>query len=317
MAEQIIINEVGLRDGLQNQARLVPTAGKLALAQSLIQAGLRHLETASFVHPRLVPQMADAAEVTAGLPQDPRLHYMALVPNLKGYERARAAGYRKVAVVLATTDTFNRRNLNMSRAQVEAVCREVMAQARADGVAVRAYLSGALACPYEGKTPVSLVHEMSDRLLSDGAAELSISDTIGAGNPAQIKAILQPLVATHGAAVFNLHLHDTRGQALAMAWAGVECGIRNFDASIGGLGGCPFAPGASGNVATEDLVYLLSEAGFDTGIDWRALEAPVRLAEELTGQRLGGRILQWQRSQTERTCQGLPEALQDQAPPQQ
>ncbi len=305
MPEQIIINEVGLRDGLQNQARLVSTAGKLALAQSLIDAGLRYLETASFVHPKLVPQMADAAELTAALPAQAGLHYMALVPNLKGYERARAAGYRKVSVVLATTDTFNQRNLNMSRAQAEAVCREVMVQAGADGVAVRAYLSGARACPFEGKTAVSLAQQISDRLLSYGAAEVSISDTIGAGNPAQIKAILQPLVAAHGAAAFNLHLHDTRGQALAMAWAGVECGIRNFDASIGGLGGCPFAPGASGNVATEDLVYMLSEAGFDTGIDWRALEAPVRLAEELTGQPLGGRILQWQRSQALRACQSL------------
>lgn len=303
MTEAVIINEVGLRDGLQNQPQFVPTAGKLALAEALLRAGVRHLEAVSFVHPKAVPQMADAAEVTAGLPRRADLHYMALVPNLKGYERARAEGYRKVAVVLATTDTFNLRNLNMSRDQAEAACRDVIAQASKDGVAVRAYVSGALACPYDGPTPVATTQAVTERLLAYGAAEISIADTIGAGNPRQIEAILQPLVRDHGPGHFNLHLHDTRGQALAMAWAGVHCGIRNFDASVGGLGGCPFAPGASGNVATEDLVYMLTEAGFDTGIDWRALEEAVTLAESLTGQTLGGRLFQWQRTQRARACQ--------------
>lgn len=309
MGQSIIINEVGLRDGLQNQAQIVSTEGKLTLANALIAAGVRHLETASFVHPKAVPQMADAAEFTAVLPHRPHLHYMALVPNLKGYERAKAAGYRKVAVVLASTDTFNLKNIKMTRHDAELACREVINAAKADGIVVRAYISGALACPYEGKTKTTVTQALSERMLEAGAVEISISDTIGAGNPGQIEEILRPLVRAHGPDRFNLHLHDTRGTALAMAWAGIECGIRNFDSSIGGLGGCPFAPGASGNVATEDLVYMLSEAGFDCGIDWQALRPAVALAGELTGQKLGGRILQWLETQEARDCKAIPEQV--------
>jgi len=307
MTESIIINEVGLRDGLQNQPLFVATADKLRLAEALIAAGVRYIEAASFVHPRAVPQMADGAELSALLPQRSHLHYMALVPNLKGYERARAAGYKKVAVVLASTDTFNLKNIKMTRHEAELACREVIAAARRDGIVVRAYISGACACPYDGPTRVNVVQALSERMLEAGATEISISDTIGAGNPRQIENILTPLVKAHGAEHYNLHLHDTRGQALAMAWAGIECGVRNFDASIGGLGGCPFAPGASGNVATEDLVYMLNEAGFDTGIDWKALRPAVALAEELTGQQLGGRVFQWMRSQELRACAPVPE----------
>jgi hydroxymethylglutaryl-CoA lyase len=305
MNDLVRVTEVGLRDGLQNQPHPVSTAGKLELANALIRAGVRHIEAVSFVHPKAVPQMADAAEVTAGLPffggGDKGIDYMALVPNLKGYERARAAGYQKVAVVLATTDTFNQRNLRMSRDEAEAACREVMAQARADGVYVRAYLSGACACPYDGLTPVSVVHELSERLLTAGANEVAISDTVGAGNPRQIRDILDPLVRAHGATPFNLHLHDTRGMALAMVWAGLEAGVRHFDASIGGLGGCPFAPGASGNLATEDLVYLLHGAGFSTGIDLDHLYDAVAVAEAITQQTLGGHYSRWRRSQERRT----------------
>lgn len=302
MSEKIIINEVGLRDGLQNQANHVSTEGKLQLAEALLKAGLKHLEAVSFVHPKAVPQMADAVEVTAGLTQKDTIDYTALVPNLKGYERARENGYKKVALVLSTTDTFNLRNLKMTRDETEAVCRDVIKQARADGIAVRAYVSGALACPYDGVIPVETTIMLVERMLEAGAVEISIADTIGAGNPRQLEQILNPLVKTYGTAPFNLHLHDTRGQGLAMAWAGINCGIRNFDASIGGLGGCPFAPGASGNVATEDLVYMLEQAGFDTGMNWNALVEAVSVAESITGQKLGGKILQWQRSQELRAC---------------
>lgn len=297
---KVRITEVGLRDGLQNQPHPVSTGGKLRLAKALIDAGVRHLETASFVHPKAVPQMADAAEVTAGLPARADMDYMALVPNLKGYERARAAGYRHVAVVLASTDTFNLRNIRMTRDEAEAACREVIRRAKDDGVAVRAYISGAMACPYDGVTPVHVVHELSERMIAAGATDIAISDTTGAGNPRQVTDILTPLVAAHGADLFSLHLHDTRGTALANAWAGIECGIRHFDASIGGLGGCPFAPGASGNVATEDLVSLLHDSGFGTGIDLEGLYAAVAVAEDVTAQALGGRILQWRRSQERR-----------------
>lgn len=304
MSDTVRLTEVGLRDGLQNQPRPVSTEGKLRLARALVAAGLRQIEATSFVHPKAVPQMADAAEVTAGLPQDSGLDYMALVPNLKGYVRARDAGYRRVAVVLASTDSFNLRNLNMTRAETEAVCRDVIAAARADGVAVRAYISGALACPYDGATPVAVTVDLCERMLAAGAADIAISDTIGAGNPRQIQQILAPLLRAHDATLFSLHLHDTRGTALAMAWAGLECGVRHFDASIGGLGGCPFAPGASGNVATEDLVHLFHGAGLDTGIDLDRLCAAVSVAEEITGQVLGGRYTQWRRSQERRVSAG-------------
>ncbi|WP_290580752.1 hydroxymethylglutaryl-CoA lyase [Ketobacter sp.] len=300
MRERIYINEVGLRDGLQNQPNPVSTQAKLEMAQALLDAGVEYLEAVAFVHPKAVPQMADAAEVLAGLAQIPLkkdVEISALVPNMRGYERARANGVNSVAVVVASTDTFNLRNLNMTTAKATDVCREVIQQARADGVKVRGYVSGALSCPYDGKTPVDVVHRMCAEMIEFGADEISIGDTIGAGNPQQINDILGPLVQQFGPERFNLHLHDTRGQALAMAWAGITQGVRRFDSSIGGLGGCPFAPGASGNVATEDLVYMLEEAGFDTGIDIAKLRVAVQAAERATGQALGGRILQWMKSQ--------------------
>ena len=297
MGEHILITEVGLRDGLQNQPIPVSTSDKLALAAALIDAGVSQLEAVSFVHPKAVPQMADAVDVLAGLPRPEGLSVTALVPNMKGYERARENGVRQVGVVVSTTDTFNLRNINMTRDQAMATCLEIIRQARQDGVVVRAYVSGACACPYDGTTPVDTVQRMAEALLEGGAHEISIADTIGAGNPRQIRDILRPLVSHYGAEVFNLHLHDTRGMALAMAWSGIECGIRKFDSSIGGLGGCPFAPGASGNVATEDLVYMLEAAGFNTGIRLEALRPAVELAEAFTQKTLGGRIITWMRSQ--------------------
>lgn len=297
MGEQVQITEVGLRDGLQNQPIPVSTADKLALAGALIEAGVTQLEAVSFVHPKAVPQMADAVEVLGGLPRTSSLCVTALVPNRKGYERARENGVRQVGVVVSTTDTFNLRNINMTREQAMTTCLEIIRQARQDGITVRAYVSGACACPYEGMTPVDTVHQMAETLLEGGAHEISIADTIGAGNPRQIRDILRPLIAHYGADVFNLHLHDTRGMALAMAWSGIECGIRKFDSSVGGLGGCPFAPGASGNVATEDLVYMLESSGFNTGIRLEALRPAVELAERFTQKTLGGRIITWMRSQ--------------------
>lgn len=306
MSEPVYINEVGLRDGLQNQPNPVSTAAKLQMASALVEAGIRQIEAVSFVHPKLVPQMADAVEVLAGLKAYPHLHIAALVPNMKGYERAREQGVQSVAVVLASTDTFNQRNLNMSRAQTQEVCTAVIQRARADGLFVRAYISGAFSCPYDGKTPVDLTQQLSADMLAAGADEISVADTIGAGNPRQVRDILRPLVQQFGADRFNLHLHDTRGMALAMAWAGIEEGVRRFDSSIGGLGGCPFAPGASGNVATEDLVYLLEEAGFSTGIDMQGLRKAVQAAQVATGQHLGGRILKWLQSQELRAAQNRP-----------
>ena len=306
MSDNIYINEVGLRDGLQNQPNPVSTESKLQMAAALVEAGIRQIEAVSFVHPKLVPQMADAVDVLAGLARYPDLQIAGLVPNMKGYERAREQGVTSIGVVLASTDSFNQRNLNMSLAQTQATCEQVIAQARADGVFVRAYISGAFSCPYDGKTPVDVVHRLTEDMIKAGADEISIADTIGAGNPQQVRDILDPLIQQYGADIFNLHLHDTRGLALAMAWSGIMAGVRRFDSSIGGLGGCPFAPGASGNVATEDLVYMCEEAGFHTGIDMQGLRNAVKVAELATGQHLGGRILKWMQSQDIRAAQNQP-----------
>lgn len=297
MNEKVFINEVGLRDGLQNQPNPVSTAAKLNMARTLIDAGVRQLEAVSFVHPKAVPQMADAVDVLAGLPKRDDLQIAALVPNMKGYERAREQGVNSVAVVLSSTDTFNQRNLNMPLAQAMDTCKQVIQRAKDEGVFTRIYLSGACACPYDGRTPPDVMHRLAQDVIEAGVDEVSIADTIGSGTPQQIVDIVAPLVQQFGADRFNLHLHDTRGQALAMAWAGITQGIRRFDSSIGGLGGCPFAPGASGNVATEDLVYMLEESGFDTGIDLNSLRAAVKAAEEATGQSLGGSIIRWMISQ--------------------
>ncbi len=297
MKETVIITEVGLRDGLQNQPNPVSTDQKIQMALALIEAGVTHLEAASFVHPKAVPQMADSAEVLSRLPERTDLTVSALVPNMKGYQRAKDCGVSHIGVVLASTDSFNLKNLNMTLAETQAVCEQVIAQAKADQIKTRAFISGAFACPYDGKTPIDIVHKLTEAMIAAGADEISIADTIGAGNPQQVIDIMKPLIAQYGADLFNLHLHDTRGQALAMAWAGIEQGVRRFDSSIGGLGGCPFAPGATGNVATEDLVYMLQESGFDTGIDINKLKPAVAAAEQATGQSLGGNIIRWMKSQ--------------------
>ena len=267
MKERVIINEVGLRDGLQNQPQHVSTADKARMAELLVAAGLRYLEPVSFVSPKAVPQMADAAELTRQLPQGEGLHYTALVPNLRGYQLARDNGYRTVALVLSTTDTFNQRNLNMTLAQAIDSCRSIIEAARADGIATRTYISGAFSCPYDGLTPVDVTLDLSRQMIDAGSEEIAIADTIGAGNPQQMKDIMAPLIQQYGAERFFVHLHDTRGLATAMAWAACDLGVRKFDASVGGLGGCPFAPRATGNVATEDLLFVLDRSHVATGID--------------------------------------------------
>ena len=300
MKEQVIINEVGLRDGLQNQPKQVSTDTKARLAQALVAAGVRYLEPVSFVHPKAVPQMADAAALTQLLPRRDDLHYTALIPNLRGYQLAKENGYPTVGLVLSTTDTFNQRNLNMSLAQAIESCEAIIAAARQDGIATRTYISGAFACPYDGTTPVDVTLELTRRMIDAGSDEIAIADTIGAGHPQQMKDIMQPLIQEYGAERFFVHLHDTRGLAQALAWTACDLGVRKFDASIGGLGGCPFAPGATGNVATEDLVYMLEACGFDTGISVEGLRAAVSIAAEATEQPLGGRILRWVESQEAR-----------------
>ncbi len=296
MAERILITDVAMRDGLQMQPRQVATVGKLRLAEALLSAGVRSLEAASFVSPKAVPQMADGADVFAGLPHRSDIEYWALVPNARGYDRARESGARHIAMVLAVTDAFNTANINKTVADSAAEYEGLLERCRAEGVASRVYLSAALVCPYDGPTPAEAVLPWVERMLDAGAGDIAIADTIGAANPAQVRALISALVERWGADRFSLHLHDTQAMALTNAWAAADLGIRHFDGSVGGLGGCPFAPGAAGNVATEDLVHLFQSAGYETGIDIAGLYRAVAIAVELTGASLGGRITKWWRS---------------------
>ena len=302
MTERIIINEVGLRDGLQNQPRHVDTAHKLALLTALLEAGIRHVEATSFVSPKAVPQMADAAEIMAQLPDRARIDYSVLVPNVRGYERARAADARSLAVTLSCTETMNRRNINMSLAQAEAACAEVMRRTAAEGVIGRTYLSVAFVCPYEGAVDREVVIRLAAAMFASGAREVIVADTIGAAHPMQVADLVGVLARRHGPEALCGHFHDTKGLALANCYAAYEQGVRKFDASVGGLGGCPFAPGAAGNVATEDLVNMFESAGCPTGIDLEKLPAAVAVAEHCVGRELGGRWLAWRRTQDARSA---------------
>ncbi|MFK7913483.1 MAG: hydroxymethylglutaryl-CoA lyase [Pseudomonadales bacterium] len=294
--EQVIINDVGPRDGLQNDPANVSPADRAGLINQLVGAGVPAIEIASFVSPKAVPKMAGADEVVRNLDLA-RADFSALIPNLKGYEMARSAGVRSMAVVLSATDTMNLKNINMDLQTTLAVCTEVVQQARKDGLNPRAYVSVAVECPYEGAVPDARVESLAQAMFDAGANEVIVADTIGAANPAQVKALFNRMVSAFGSERLSAHFHDTRALALANAWQALECGIRKFDASIGGLGGCPFAPGAAGNLATEDLVSLLHQAGFATGIDQNKLLEVVANLRQLVGHDLGGRSLPWQLNQ--------------------
>lgn len=293
MNDAVLINEVGLRDGLQSQPVMVGCTDKLRLAEALVAAGVRRLEATSFVSPKAVPQMADADELFPRLPQPDLVAYSALVPNRRGLERARKAGVGEIAVVLAATDTMNRRNINMSLAEAHAASADTVRVAVAGGVRAKAYIAVAFECPFEGAVDRQRVLELAESMLAAGAHEIVVADTIGAAAPAAVTGLFRDCVAQFGAQHLAAHFHDTRAMAMANAWAALEQGIRNFDASVGGLGGCPFAPGAAGNAATEDLVVMFEQCGCGTGIDLERLRAAVDLAGELTGRVLGGRTTPW------------------------
>ena len=292
MADKVIVNDVGPRDGLQNQPWVLTPDQRLQLIAALVAAKLKHIEFGSFVSPKAVPAMAGTDTLAAQLPTGD-IEFTALIPNRKGYELALQAGVRSMALVVAASDTMNQKNIRMDTEAAMAVCAEVLAQGRADGVAVQAYVATAWECPFQGATDPARVSQLTTQLLSAGSSQVVIADTIGAAHPEQVKRLMQRLVAENGAGVLACHFHDTRAMGLANAYAALEAGIRRFDASIGGLGGCPFAPGATGNVATEDLVMMLELMGYDTGIDIDALLLAARLAGELTGTATGGRALPW------------------------
>jgi len=310
MTDRIYITDVAPRDGLQNQQLPVSTESKLALIGLLEAAGLRSVEATSFVSPKAVPQMADAGElVPAVAARWPRLRTSVLVPNLKGLERAHAAGAREIAVVLSATETMNARNINMGLAQATEVSEQTLAAAQALGLRTRAYVAVAFDCPFEGETPLPEVLRLAARMHAAGAGEVVIADTIGSASPGQVKerfAALREVVPIDRLAV---HLHDTRGMGAANAWAALEAGVRRFDASVGGIGGCPFAPGAAGNLATEDLVLLAERSGFATGVSLQGLLDAIDFAQTLLQRPLGGRSIAWlRREQARRQAQAAEPA---------
>jgi hydroxymethylglutaryl-CoA lyase len=269
--QRVRIVEVGPRDGLQNEKQVVPTATKLELIERLGRTGLTAIEATSFVSPKWVPQMADAAEVMTRLARRPGVAYPVLTPNLKGFEAALAAGATEVAVFGAASESFSRKNINCSIAESLARFEPVMAAAAAANVRVRGYVSCVLGCPYEGEIRPAAVAEVAATLAGMGCYEVSLGDTIGSGTPLKTQRMLEAVMAKVPVERLAGHYHDTYGMAAANIWASLEMGVAVFDASVGGLGGCPYAAGASGNVATEDVVWLLNGLGIGSGIDLDAL----------------------------------------------
>jgi hydroxymethylglutaryl-CoA lyase len=286
------IVEVGPRDGLQNEANLVSTADKVRLIEALGKTGLKHIEITSFVSPKWIPQMGDAVEVASTVKLPPDVHTLALVPNMKGLASAKAAGMKEIAVFMSATETHSKKNINKSIDEALATLSDVAQQAHQDGMKVRGYLSVVFVCPYEGKTDSAKVVDLCQRLLDMGIDELSLGDTIGAATPKDVSKLLHLFLNDTNRKKVALHFHDTRGTALANVLAGLESGVTVYDASIGGMGGCPYAPGAAGNLATEDLVYMLDGMGINTGVDLDKLVECGKLASEIVQHKLPGRCLQ-------------------------
>ncbi len=287
---RVRITEVGPRDGLQNEAANLPAARKIDFIDRLSRSGVAEIEASSFVRPDRVPQLADAEAVFAGIVRVPGVMYSALVPNARGMERALAAGVDRVAVFAAASETFSLRNTNASIDEVLVKFADVIRLADAARIPVRGYVSCAVACPYEGPVKPSKVRAVAERLLDLGAQEICLAETIGVAVPADIERLYGALDGLLAPSVTSLHLHDTRGTALACAARALDLGVRRFDASCGGLGGCPYAPGAAGNLATEDLVYFCERSGYATGVKLSSLFDAARAVAAALRRRLPGRV---------------------------
>ena len=289
-SDAVSIYEVGPRDGLQNEAVTIGTVRKLRLIEALVEAGLTRIEITSFVSAHWIPQLADADRLADLITPRDDVRFSALCPNVRGLARARVADVHEIAVFLSASETHNRRNINKSIDQALGVFRELIPQALGYGMRVRSYVSTAWGCPYEGAIEPAQVLRLSRELIELGCYEVSLGDTIGVGTPLQTKRLLKLLLAELPVSKLAMHMHDTRGQALSNVLVGMELGIRTFDAAIGGLGGCPYAPGASGNLATEDLVYMLHNMGVNTGVNPEKLWEAGRVAEAVVRRELPGRV---------------------------
>ena len=290
MPSKVRIVEVGPRDGLQNEKAIVPTATKIELIERLSDTGLQTIEATSFVSPKWVPQLADATDVYTAIRKNPGVRYPVLVPNMQGYERARAVGVSEIAVFTAASEAFNRKNINASIDESIERFMPIMARAKSDGVAVRGYVSTVLGCPYQGDVPVGDVVRVAKRLYDLGCYEISLGDTIGIGTPTKAKAMLDAVAHEVPMDALAVHFHDTRGQALANILACLELGVAVIDSSVSGTGGCPYANGASGNVATEDVAYMLHGMGIDTGIDLDKLVATGRWLSGVLARENGSKV---------------------------
>lgn len=296
MPARVSVVEVGPRDGLQSETAVVPTAAKIAFVDGLTAAGHSRIEVSAFVSPKWVPQMGDAGEVFAGITRKPGVRYSALVPNRAGLDRALAAGVREVAIFAAASETFSRRNVNQSIDESFATYQAVASAAIASGATVRAYLSTSFGCPFEGEVDPARVARLAERLLSFGAYEVAVSDTIGIAHPAQVTRVLDHVLRGVPLDRLALHFHDTRGTALVNVFAALAYGVATFDSAAGGLGGCPYAPGASGNLATEDLLFMLHGMGIETGISIDGTMQASLALEALIGHALPSRWVQAQRA---------------------
>lgn len=308
MVTQVTINEVGPRDGLQSHGKTLTVDERLNMFRCLADSGIRHFEAGSFVSPKAVPQMAGTDEVVKRLRGRSELDLSVLVPNMKGYELAREAGARKVNLVLSSTETMNQKNIRKSLDETVATCEDVINRAIKDNLEAQVYVAVAFECPFEGLVDPSVVVSLAEKVLDAGATKIIIADTIGGANPTQVKNLLKMISPVLDSRALACHFHDTRGMALANILAALDQGVLEFDASVGGLGGCPFSPGATGNVATEDVVLMLNSMGMTTGIDLQKLCTAVLEVSRLTGVQLGGHSWRWLEKQF-LSSENLSEAL--------
>jgi hydroxymethylglutaryl-CoA lyase len=290
LPESISVREVGPRDGLQNEDP-VPTDAKVELIDALSKTGVGRIEAVSFVHPRAIPQMADADEVWSRIHRNEDVRYSALVPNLRGAERAIAAGFQEIEVVVSASDTHNRKNVNRSTAESLDDIEAIIALAHQRGVTCQVIVSTAFGCPYEGDVPVERVLWVVGRALAAGADSVSFGDTTGMATPSRVTELVGETYLRYPDVPLNLHFHNTRGTGLANVLAALQLGVRDFDASVGGLGGCPYAPGATGNIATEELVHMVEDMGVSTGVDLSAMIDAAATAERLVGHKLPSQVL--------------------------